>query len=40
MQKLFVHDIEWDEMRNPNIRSKSTYWKENWEAIADQVNTF
>ena len=27
-------------MRNPNIRSKSTYWKENWEGIADQVETF
>ncbi len=27
-------------MRNPNIRSKSTYWKENWEAIENQVITF
>ncbi len=37
---IICSDIEWNEMRNPNIRSKSTYWKENWEGIADQVNTF
>lgn len=38
--KIVVSDIEWNEMRNPNIRSKSTYWKENWEAIAEQVIVF
>lgn len=27
--KIITSKIEWDEMRNPNIRSKSTYWKEN-----------
>ena len=32
--------VEWDEMRNPNIRSRNTYWKENWEPIAEQVQTF
>jgi glyoxylase-like metal-dependent hydrolase (beta-lactamase superfamily II) len=38
--KIITSKIEWDEMRNPNIRSKSTYWKENWEAIENQVITF
>ncbi|MEH7251782.1 MBL fold metallo-hydrolase [Neobacillus niacini] len=38
--KIITSTIEWDEMRNPNIRSKSTYWKENWEAIESQVITF
>jgi glyoxylase-like metal-dependent hydrolase (beta-lactamase superfamily II) len=38
--KIIVSNIEWDEMREPNIRSKSTYWKENWEAIAHQVTPF
>lgn len=38
--KIITSQIEWDEMRNPNIRSKSTYWKENWEAIETQVETF
>jgi len=38
--KIFVSAIEWDEMRNPNIRSRNTYWKENWEAIQTQVETF
>lgn len=38
--KIIVNNIEWDEMRNPNIRSKNTYWKENWEAIQEQVVIF
>jgi glyoxylase-like metal-dependent hydrolase (beta-lactamase superfamily II) len=38
--KIITSSIEWDEMRNPNIRSKSTYWKENWEAIQTQVIPF
>lgn len=33
-------EVEWDELRNPNIRSKATYWKENWEPIQEQVVTF
>lgn len=38
--KIYTTKIEWDEMRNPNIRSKNTYWKENWEPIQHQVETF
>lgn len=38
--KIITSKIEWDEMREPNIRSKNTYWKENWEAVADQVFPF
>lgn len=38
--KIYVSQVEWDEMRNPNIRSKATYWKENWEPIQHQVVTF
>jgi glyoxylase-like metal-dependent hydrolase (beta-lactamase superfamily II) len=38
--KIITSTIEWDEMRNPNIRSKSTYGKENWEAIQSQVIPF
>ncbi|MFD2630478.1 MBL fold metallo-hydrolase [Oceanobacillus kapialis] len=37
---IYTTKTEWEEMRNPNIRSVNTYWKENWEAIADQVQTF
>lgn len=37
---IYVSDIEWEEIRNPNIRSKNTYWAENWKAIEDQVHTF
>jgi glyoxylase-like metal-dependent hydrolase (beta-lactamase superfamily II) len=37
---IVTSQIEWDEMRNPNIRSRNTYWKENWEAIVDQVVPF
>ena len=32
--------VEWNEVRHPNIRSKNTYWKENWESIQHQVTTF
>jgi glyoxylase-like metal-dependent hydrolase (beta-lactamase superfamily II) len=38
--KIYTSRVEWDEMRDPNIRSRNTYWKENWEPIADQVITF
>jgi glyoxylase-like metal-dependent hydrolase (beta-lactamase superfamily II) len=37
---IYTSSIEWEEMKNPNIRSKNTYWKENWQAITDQVVTF
>ncbi|MBD8069014.1 YtnP family quorum-quenching lactonase [Bacillus sp. PS06] len=38
--RIITHQIEWDEMRNPNIRSRNTYWRENWEAIEGMVETF
>lgn len=38
--KVYVSQIEWDEMREPNIRSRNTYWKDNWEPIVDQVVTY
>ncbi|TLS39063.1 YtnP family quorum-quenching lactonase [Pseudalkalibacillus caeni] len=37
---IYTSAIEWDEMKNPNIRSQNTYWKENWEPITDHVRTF
>jgi glyoxylase-like metal-dependent hydrolase (beta-lactamase superfamily II) len=38
--KIISSSIEWNEMQNPNIRSINTYWKENWQAIVTQVETF
>ncbi|MGM0897333.1 MAG: YtnP family quorum-quenching lactonase [Bacillota bacterium] len=38
--KIYVSAVEWEEMQNPNIRSRNTYWKENWEPIIGQVETF
>lgn len=38
--RIVVNAIEWDEMRHPNIRSKNTYWKENWQPISDQIETY
>ncbi len=38
--KIYTTEVEWDEMRNPNIRSRNTYWKENWEPVQHQVETF
>lgn len=37
---IYTTQVEWDEMRNPNIRSQNTYWKENWEPIVHQVQTY
>ena len=37
---IYTSQVEWDEMRNPNIRSRNTYWTENWEPVQDQVKTF
>lgn len=38
--KIYVSEVEWQEMKHPNIRSRNTYWKENWEPIEEQVITF
>lgn len=38
--KIYVTEIEWNEMRNPNIRSRNTYWKDNWEPIQHLVETY
>jgi glyoxylase-like metal-dependent hydrolase (beta-lactamase superfamily II) len=38
--KIIVSETEWEEMRNPNIRSRNTYWKENWNGIEGQIVTF
>ena len=35
--KIYVTDIEWAEAQNPNIRSKSTYFEQDWQAIVPQV---
>ena len=38
--KIITSLTEWEEMKHPNIRSRNTYWKDNWEAIEQQVSTF
>lgn len=38
--KIYINKTEWDEMRNPNIRSRNTYWEENYRPIEKQVETF
>lgn len=38
--KIFVSEVEWNEMKTPNVRSRNTYWKENWQPIEGQVETF
>lgn len=37
---IYTSEVEWNEMRKPNIRSANTYWKMNWKPIKDQVKTF
>ena len=38
--EIWTTEIEWDEIRHPNIRSKNTYWEHNWKPIEERVNTF
>ncbi|TDL34251.1 MBL fold metallo-hydrolase [Jeotgalibacillus sp. S-D1] len=38
--KIYTSKVEWDELREPNIRSRNTYWEDNWKPIEDQVITF
>lgn len=38
--KIYVQELEWEEMRTPNIRSRNTYWEENWRPIESQVVTY
>ena len=37
---IYMSQEEWDDVRNPSIRTKNTYLKENWEPIQKQVKTF
>ncbi|MBP1947844.1 YtnP family quorum-quenching lactonase [Virgibacillus litoralis] len=37
---IHVSAAEWNEMRNPNIRSINTYWEENWKPVQDHVQPF
>lgn len=37
---IIVNEIEWQEMRHPTIRSKATYWKENYQSIESQIQTY
>lgn len=37
---IYVQEQEWAEMREPNIRSRNTYWEENWRPIERQVQTY
>jgi len=37
---IITSDVEWKEMRNPNIRSINTYWPMNWESVQEQVKPF
>ncbi|MBB6452158.1 glyoxylase-like metal-dependent hydrolase (beta-lactamase superfamily II) [Salirhabdus euzebyi] len=37
---IYANEIEWNEMRHPNIRSKNTYWEDNWKPIETQVQTY
>lgn len=37
---IYMSQIEWDEVRNPTMRTQNTYLKINWEPIQNQVVTF
>ena len=37
---IYMSQIEWDEVRNPTMRTQNTYLKINWEPIQNQIVTF
>ncbi|MCA0972757.1 MBL fold metallo-hydrolase [Halobacillus litoralis] len=37
---VYTSQVEWNEMREPNIRSQNTYWEMNWKPVEHQVHTF
>ncbi|HLQ71955.1 MAG TPA: MBL fold metallo-hydrolase [Bacillota bacterium] len=37
---IMTSEIEWNEMRHPNIRSINTYWEINWRPVKHLVQTF
>ncbi|QHS23065.1 MBL fold metallo-hydrolase [Virgibacillus sp. MSP4-1] len=37
---IYTSEVEWYEMRNPNLRSQNTYWEENWKPVQQNVETF
>lgn len=37
---IYTSRTEWEEMRNPNMRSINTYWEDNWKPVEHQVHTF
>lgn len=37
---IYTSAIEWNEMRNPNMRSINTYFEYNWQPIEEQIQTF
>lgn len=37
---IFTSETEWNEMRDPNIRSQNTYWESNWKPIEKQIHTY
>ncbi|MGP4062628.1 YtnP family quorum-quenching lactonase [Halobacillus sp. H74] len=37
---VYTNATEWNEMKNPNMRSKNTYWEANWKPVEELVHTF
>ncbi len=37
---IYTSEVEWNECKNPNIRSRNTYWEQNWKPIEHQVVTY
>ncbi|WP_181349930.1 MBL fold metallo-hydrolase [Thalassobacillus sp. CUG 92003] len=37
---IYTTEVEWQEMKDPNIRSQNTYWPDNWKPVQHLVHTF
>lgn len=37
---IYINQKEWEDVRNPNARTKNTYLEANWKPVEEQVETF
>ncbi|SDH72399.1 YtnP family quorum-quenching lactonase [Alteribacillus bidgolensis] len=37
---IYVSETEWEETKHPNIRSRNTYWEQNWKPAEHKVETY
>ncbi|MFB4163075.1 MBL fold metallo-hydrolase [Alteribacillus sp. JSM 102045] len=37
---IYISETEWEETKHPNIRSRNTYWEQNWKPVEHKVKAY